>query len=74
LTNLIARLFPKSFDAIWADGYAMATREYEQDKKRLAVAIRDLNKADWDFPKGTRREEAAALMVEQSAQIAEAFK
>jgi len=74
LINLIARLFPKSFDTVWSDGYAMATREYEQDKKRLAVAIRDLNKADWDFPKGTRREEAAKVMVEQAAQIAESFK
>lgn len=74
MTNLIARLFPKSFDLIWADGYAMAIRERENEKKRLAVAIRDLNKADWDFPKGTRREEAAKVMVEQAAQIAESFK
>jgi len=52
----------------------MATREHERDLERLAVTIRNLNKADWDFPKGTRREEAAKVMVEQAAQIAESFK
>jgi len=30
--------------------------------------------ANWDFPKGTRREEAAALMVEQAAEMVEAYK
>ena len=74
MINLLARLFPKSVDAIWADGYAIATRGYEQDKQRLANAIRDLNNADWDFPKGTRREEAAKVMIEQAAQMVESFK
>ena len=74
MANLLAKLFPKSVDKIWADGYAIATRGYEQDKQRMAVAIRDLNNGNWDFPKGTRREEAAALMIEQSAQLVEAFR
>lgn len=74
MVKLISRLFPKSVDKIWADGYAIATRGYEQDRQRLAVAIRDLNNGSWDFPKGTRREDAAALMIEQSAQVVEAFK
>lgn len=74
MTKLLARLFPKSVEKIWADGYAMSERFKQGDMQRLASQIRDLNNADWDFPKGTRREEAAALMIEQSAQIVEAFK
>ena len=72
--NLLARLFPKTVDAIWADGYALAERYKKSDLERLAVQIRDLKNGNWDFPKGTRREEAAELMIEQSAQIVEAFK
>lgn len=74
MTDLLTKLFPKATEKIWADGYAMATRGYQQGMKRLAVSIRDLNNANWDFPKGTRREEAAALMVEQAAEIVESFK
>ena len=72
--NLLARLFPKTTEAIWADGYAMGMQIAKEDRQRLAVAIRDLDNANWDFPKGTRREEAASLMIEQAAQLAEAFK
>ena len=61
-------------DDVWTYGYETAKREQKQDMERLAIAIRKLNEPDWDFPKGTRREEAAALMVEQSAQVVEAFK
>ena len=74
MTNLLARLFPKTIDEIWIDGYALSQKHRKQDLERLAVQIRDLNNADWDFPKGTRREEAAALMIEQAAQVVEAFK
>ena len=74
MINLLGKLFPKSMDIIWVDGYTMALEEAEQDRKRLASAIRDLDNANWDFPKGTRREEAASLMIEQAAQLAEAFK
>jgi len=73
MANLLAKLFPKTIDLIWADGFAMAKREAEQDRQRMSVAIRDLNQ-NWDWPKGTRREEAASLMLEQSAQLVESFK
>lgn len=72
--SVIYKLFPRTFDKIWADGYAVSELYKQRDMKRLAVQIRDLNNGNWDFPKGTRREEAAALMIEQSAQIVEAFK
>jgi len=74
MTNLLARLFPKTIDLIWSDGFAHAKKEEASNKNRMVASIRDLNKANWNFPKGTRREEAASLMVEQSAQVVEAFK
>ena len=74
MIRLLTKLFPETTEAIWADGYAKAYEHAEQNRKRLAVAIRDLDNANWDFPKGTRREEAASLMIEQAAQLTEAFK
>ena len=74
MPKLLARLFPKSTEEIWADGYAIGMQQAYKDRQRMAVAIRDLNNGNWDFPKGTRREEAASLMIEQSAQLVEAFK
>lgn len=74
MANLLAKLFPKTIDLIWADGFAYGKQWEDANKERMAVAIRDLNNGNWDFPKGTRREEAAALMIEQSAQLVEAFR
>ena len=74
MMNLLHKLFPGIMDEVWSFGYATAKQEQEQDMKRLAIAIRDLDKTKWDYPKGTRREEVGSLMIEQSAQVVEAFK
>jgi len=74
IMNLLHKLFPGTMDEVWSYGYGTARLEHEQDMKRLAVAIRDLDKTKWDYPKGTRREEVGSLMIEQSAQVVEAFK
>ena len=74
MANLLTKLFPKTVDLIWADGFAHGQQWENNTRERLAAAIRDLDEAEWQFPKGTRREEAASLMVEQAAQLTESFK
>ena len=74
MPKLLGKLFPKSVELIWADGFAYGKQWEESNKERMATAIRDLNNGNWDFPKGTRREEAAELMIEQAAQLVESFR
>lgn len=64
-------MFKKTTDDIWYEGFAEGVAWEAQLRTRKAALIRDLNKADWDFPKGIRREEVVALVIEQCAQMAE---
>ena len=72
MRNLLEDVFKKTTDEIWFEGFAEGIACEKQQSNRKAALMRDLLNADWDFPKGTRREEAVALMIEQCAQIAEA--
>ena len=71
MRNLLEDVFKKTTDDIWFEGFNEGIAWEKQLSSRKAALMRDLLSADWDFPKGTRREEAVALMIEQCAQIAE---
>jgi hypothetical protein len=71
LRNFLEDVFKKTTDDIWFEGFSEGVAWEKQLSNRKAALMRDLLNANWDFPKGTRREEAVSLMIEQCAQIAE---
>lgn len=71
MRNFLEDVFKKTTDDIWFEGFNEGIAWEKQLSSRKAALMRDLLSANWDFPKGTRREEAVALMIEQCAQIAE---
>lgn len=71
MRNFVEDVFKKTTDDIWFEGFAEGIAWEKQLSSRKAALMRDLLNADWNFPKGTRREEAITLMIEQCAQIAE---
>jgi len=71
LRNFLEDVFKKTTVEIWFEGFNEGLAWEKSLSSRKAALMRDLLSADWDFPKGTRREEAVAMMIEQCAQIAE---
>jgi len=72
LRNFLEDVFKKTTDDIWYEGFAEGVAWERQILSRKAALIRDLNNGNWDFPKGTRREDAVKMIIEECAQIAEA--
>ena len=71
MRKILERMFEDTTDEIWGEGYRVGKHVAEREvRMKIARQLGDLTKADWKYPKGTRREEAVALFMNSAMEIA----
>jgi len=71
MKNMLEDIFKKTTDEIWTEGFEFGRRVAEEEvRMSIMRQLEDLTKADWKYPKGTRREEAVALFMNSAMEIA----